>query len=51
MIYKCNCKPHPYQDKTYGYGMRIHNASDKDKLKIRCTVCGKDNARVKGGKR
>lgn len=40
-IKACNgCKPHPYQDKKYGPGQRVHNTGAKaDK----CTVCGKAN--------
>lgn len=35
------CKPHAFQDKRYGRGVRVHNRS-KQKGWI-CTVCG--NAR------
>lgn len=44
-IKPCDCK-HAYQDKKYGYGLRIHNYADK-KNEWRCTVCGKMKA--KGG--
>ncbi len=51
MIIRCeSCKPHPFQDRTYGANMRVHNPSGggsggKDKAKVRrneasCTVCG-----------
>jgi len=33
----CTCK-HPFQDKRYGKGKRIHNPTGKDGS--RCTVCG-----------
>jgi len=36
------CKPHPYQDKRYGYLMRVCNPL-KDFAsngKVSCTVCG-----------
>lgn len=42
-IKPCGCK-HPFQDKRYGKGNRVHNFA----LKLganggwRCTVCGKD---------
>ena len=37
------CKPHEFQDKTVGKGVRIWNPMVKDKrIKgYRCTVCGK----------
>ena len=38
----CNCK-HEMQDKMFGNGVRVHNATakqDKDFIDVRCTVCG-----------
>lgn len=45
-ILKCDC-PHPFQDKTYGNGMRVHNPTGKaggkeEGKKFRCTVCKKE---------
>lgn len=43
MIKKCDCK-HPYQDRRYGKGNRVHNemATQKDKPnQYRCTVCNR----------
>ncbi len=39
----CSCK-HEYQDKTYGKGIRIHNAMIRGGSIIgwRCTVCGSE---------
>jgi len=39
MLYKCSCY-HAYQNKKYGFGIRVHNLSGKDSTKARCTVCG-----------
>lgn len=33
----CSCD-HPYQDRRYGKGVRIHNRTTDS---YRCTVCGK----------
>lgn len=38
VIAPCVCK-HPYQDKKYGTGLRVHNLGKKTK---NCTVCGKE---------
>ncbi len=39
-ILKCSCK-HPYQDKKYGEGNRVHNpCQGKNNGKYRCTSCG-----------
>ena len=35
-IRKCTCH-HPFQDKTYGRGLRVHNESNNGD---KCTVCG-----------
>lgn len=36
----CQCK-HEYQDKAYGYGIRLMNVGGtKDSPKYSCTVCG-----------
>jgi hypothetical protein len=32
---RCSCV-HPFQDKRYGKGIRVHNKTDKA---FRCTVC------------
>ena len=32
----CSCES-PFQDRTYGLGLRVHNRGSK---KVRCTVCG-----------
>jgi len=45
MIANCpNCKPHEFQDKTYGYKMRVFNpcykSNSKSIVAFRCTVCG-----------
>jgi len=37
VIRKCNCE-HSFQDKLYGFSMRVFNVG---KGLIRCTVCGK----------
>jgi hypothetical protein len=37
MIVNCTC-PHKWQDKKYGKGKRVANATDKDKV-YRCVVC------------
>lgn len=40
MIANCpNCKPHAYQDKTYGQNKRVMNPTNNSK---RCTVCDKE---------
>lgn len=36
---KHNCQAHPYQDKTYGDGVRVMN--ERKPGDYRCTVCGK----------
>ena len=38
MIKNCTCK-HPFQDKRYGKGRRVHNEAGKQGSS-RCTVCG-----------
>lgn len=38
---KHNCKPHTYQDKAYGKGMRVMNPMAQSG-RVRCTVCGKE---------
>ena len=38
-IVKCTCE-HEFQDKKYGYKMRMANPTEKG---CRCTVCGKDH--------
>lgn len=35
------CKPHPYQDKKYGAGVRVMNETATNPTTYRCTVCGK----------
>lgn len=35
------CKPHAFQDKTYGVGKRLFNRSGKSSGAANCTVCGK----------
>lgn len=46
-IMKCEkCKPHPFQDRTYGEKMRVHNPNfGESKTKLGdgwgCTVCGR----------
>ncbi len=37
-IIKCKCH-HDFQDKTYGFGNRVHNETNKG---WRCTVCLND---------
>lgn len=39
-IFGCVCK-HTEQDKLYGQGRRLHNATAKG---YRCTVCGRERA-------
>lgn len=42
-LVQCSCK-HEQQDKMYGAGVRVANATakqDKDSVEVRCTVCGK----------
>lgn len=43
MIKKCDCK-NAWQDKRYGKGMRVQNATSSTPPKYRCTVCGKENS-------
>ena len=39
IIKRCSC-PHPYQDKRYGRGRRVHNSRGMKSGKgSRCTVC------------
>lgn len=38
---RCDCH-HPFQDSRYGKGVRVHNPIRSNRLKWRCTVCGKD---------
>ena len=39
---KHSCQAHPYQDKTYGDGVRVMNETAEAPTKsYRCTVCGK----------
>jgi hypothetical protein len=45
IIMQCNCT-HEFQDKTYGYRMRVHNLSPDGK-KAYCTVCSPSNRRNK----
>lgn len=37
-LIRCDCK-HEFQDKTYGYGMRVHTPTKSGSN--RCTVCNK----------
>lgn len=46
IIRKCTCK-HDFQDRVYGYMMRVWNVSQKSKT-IRCTVCG--TTKIREGK-
>lgn len=39
-IVKCSCE-HKCQDKIYGEGSRLANATGDTVTKYRCTVCGK----------
>jgi hypothetical protein len=41
LILKCRCQ-HDYQDRRYGYGLRVHNGckSGTSGFGWRCTVCG-----------
>lgn len=43
------CKPHPFQDKEYGRGVRVHNVRGLGgNSGTRCTVCGySDNSKAK----
>ena len=56
-ILKCEpCRPHPYQDATYGKNMRVHNPNlGEGKTKLGdgwgCTVCSKGVRPRQGGKR
>ncbi len=43
-----NCKPHAYQDKTYGAGNRVMNSMNNG---IRCTVCDKNHTKEIGKKK
>jgi hypothetical protein len=36
---QCSCY-HPWQDKKYGKGIRLHNRSNRDSKRAYCTVCG-----------
>lgn len=43
------CRPHAFQDQTYGVDNRVHNptrVSDgaEGKYKFRCTVCGNERS-------
>ncbi len=39
-VMRCpKCRPHAYQDKHYGEGMRLHNKMKGEPPKFRCTVC------------
>jgi len=38
---KCTCD-HEFQDRQYGFSVRVHNKMTKDK-EYRCTVCQKVN--------
>lgn len=49
MIKRCNCT-HPYQDKVYGKGMRVHNEKDKTPNE-ECTVCGSITFITRRGRR
>ena len=40
MTLPCACE-HPYQDATYGKGVRVHNRMTKTTGTYRCTVCSK----------
>jgi len=42
MILTCACK-HPFQDRRYGKGRRVHNEGTKHGPK--CTVCGKEKVK------
>lgn len=47
MISLCNnCKPHDFQDKTYGKNMRVFNPMRKSGsssiVGYRCTICGNE---------
>lgn len=45
-IIECTCD-NKYQDKRYGFGKRVANATLKksgDKVVYRCTVCSKEKA-------
>jgi len=41
IVLRCTCS-HAFQDKEYGYGMRVHNGckSGTSGFGWRCTVCG-----------
>lgn len=50
MILKCRCKSE-YQDKLYGPGMRVHNATKKsDGAMQRCAVCTNEQVASAPGK-
>lgn len=38
---KCeSCRPHKFQDETYGKNMRVHNQTgNKNTTEYRCTIC------------
>lgn len=38
-VTNCSCK-NEYQDKRYGKGLRLHNATQNAANKWRCTACG-----------
>jgi hypothetical protein len=38
-VTNCSCKSE-YQDKKYGKGLRLHNATQNAANKWRCTACG-----------
>lgn len=43
MVFLCKgCPSHPFQDKTYGFRIRVQNKT-KDHNEYRCTVCAKVN--------
>lgn len=45
IVQRCDtCKPHDFQDKTYGNKMRVFTVSGKSDSanKCWCTVCGKE---------
>ena len=47
------CRPHAFQDATYGNGFRVMNPSpiDKNETGYRCTVCAppKETGKKRGG--
>ncbi len=42
-ILRCKCK-HPFQDRTYGKGLRVHNKMNSKENMYRCTVCGTERS-------